>query len=256
MLKNKLLLAMALALPISNPLLAADSPAAAPVEQQQPQKAMAYLGVSVGPVPESVQAQLPKDVSENQGLMVLRALPGSPAENAGIQRHDVLLSINGKALMLPKDLVAAVRSAQPGDKVTLELLRHGQIQKLNVALGMHPMARNRPMHKRRAPGHVQVWESFEALSIEKGKDGQYTAKVETRDQDGNHKTFQFQGDLEEVKKQINQEKELAPMQKRQLINALDGHPPMMPEMPDFDELEREFFTPPPWFFQRRPGFWD
>jgi len=33
--------------------------------------------------------------------------------------------------------------------------------------------------------------------------------------------------------------------------------PEFPEMPDFRELEREFFAPPPWFRQQgRPGFWD
>ncbi len=252
-------------------------PSAAPSAAGQQTQAPAYLGVAVGPVPPAVQAQLPQDITHNQGLMVMRVMPGSPAEQAGLQQHDVLLSINGQALISPDELVKAITNAAAGNKVSLEILRHGKVSKVDVTLAAKEI--NRPPMQRQprmgiprsmmppAPplsdrgGHAQVWESFQAMTVNKQPDGSYKASVEFLDDKGNKQRFEFQGTRDEVIEQVKQEAGLPDSQKQQLLNALQGNNfgfpgDMFPAFPDFEQLEREFFQPPPWARPYRRGFWD
>ena len=263
-----LLAAMGLA--VSTPLLA--EPALPQPGAQS--SAPAWLGVAIGPVPPAVQAQLPKDIAENQGLMVMRVVPGSPAEKGGIRQHDVLLSYNGEKLFSPRDLVTRVRQSRAGDKVKLEVIRHGNPVAVEVALeSKQPAARRGraamppPMGAPRGYGQPQVesrvWESFQSMSVVKNPDGKYSAVVEFLDNSGNKKRFEYQGSRDEISAQVKKEKELPDALKRQLLDALSDRMPLapmdmpaFPEIPDFRELEREFFAPPPWFRQGRPGFWD
>ncbi len=269
---NKLILplAIALCLPLSAQSMAAD---AAPEKEKAPAQEQkiaepAYLGVAIGPVPQAVQAQLPADITQNQGLMVMRVVPGSPAEKAGILRHDVLLSFNGKPLIAPVDLVQQVHAAKAGDKAAVEVLRHGKVMKLESTLAANPHTRH-PRHHRMMPmpwhmapadnGKPLVEEHFESFTLEKDANGQYTAKVQTRDQDGNEQNFEFKGSSDEIRQQVKQHKDLPPAQKRQLLNALDDRGPIFPSMPmpDFEQMDEDFFMPPPWFRQQAPrGFWD
>jgi len=246
-----------------------------PMQPQSPISGPPWLGVAIGPVPEEVQAQLPDGIEQNQGLMVMQVVPGSPAEKGGIRKHDVLLTYNGEKLFAPTDLVKRVRSASAGDKVTLEVVRHGKPTKVEVTLeSRQPPARLRP---RMAPPPLQAppspispkvesrsWESFQSLSVVKNPDGKYSAVVEFLDNDGNKKRFEYEGTRDEISAQVKKEKELPDPLKQQLLDALSDRLPALPmnmpefpdfpPMPDFRELEREFFAPPPWYRQQRyPG---
>jgi len=262
----------ALGLAIVTPVLA--QPAAPQAEAQV--DAPVWLGVAIGPIPPAVQAQLPKEIAKNQGLMVMRVVPGSPADKSGIRQHDVLLSYNGEKLFSPKDLVNRVMESKVGDKVILEMVRHGKPMKIEVALeAKEPSARRRmpamrpPMGAPRGYGQPRVesrvWESFQSMSVVKNPDGRYSATVEFLDNEGNKKRFEYEGNRDEISTQVKKEKELPDALKRQLLDALSDRVPAMPmewpafpQMPDIRELEREFFAPPPWFRQGRPGssFWD
>lgn len=274
--KKKLLvipLVAAMALTLGSPASAQQPQAAPPAPAAM--SAPAWLGVAIGPVPRAVQAQLPDSIDQGQGLMVMRVVPGSPAEKGGIQQHDVLLTYNGDKLFSPSDLVERVRSAKPGDKVTLEVIRHGKPVKVEVELE----SRQPPAHLRRPPSpppmqtprgmgqprvESRAWESFQSMSVVKNPDGKYSAVVEFLDDSGNKKRFEYEGTRDEISAQVKKEKELPDPLKRQLLDALSDRMPVMPmgfpefpEIPDFRELEREFFAPPPWFRQQgRPGFWN
>ncbi|RTZ73772.1 MAG: hypothetical protein DSZ00_05655 [Gammaproteobacteria bacterium] len=275
--KKKLLmipLVAAMAMAIGGPVNAQPSQVAPPPPATMSEPA--WLGVAIGPVPQAVQAQLPDTIVDNQGLMVVRVVPGSPAEKGGIKQHDVLLTYNGEKLFAPSDLVKRVHNAKPGDKIKLEVIRHGKPVTVEVELeSRQPPAHLRrppsppPMQAPRGPGAPQVesrvWESFQSLSVVKNPDGKYSAVVEFLDSDGNKKRFEYEGTRDEISTQVRKEKELPSALKRQLLDALSDRLPVMPmdipdfpEMPDFRELERQFFAPPPWFRQQqgRPGFWD
>jgi len=69
------------------------------------------------------------------GALVSTVEPGSPAEKAGIQSGDVILSINGQPISRSIDLSARVAELRPGTKATLGVWRNGKSRDLEVALG-------------------------------------------------------------------------------------------------------------------------
>ncbi len=236
------------------------APAAAPV----------WMGVAVGPVPEAVQAQLPEGIEKNQGLLIVRVMPGSPAAEAGLKRNDVLLSYNGDKLFSPRDLVQRVRAAKPGDKASLEVVRHGKPVKVEVTLqsrwSRQPQNAPRPPHPGNLPPvpgapkfESRVWESFQSLSVVKNPDGKYKAVVEFLDSNGNKKRFEYEGTREEISAQVRKESELPAPMKQQLLDALSDNlsafpmeMPAFPRIPDFPSFNDDFFSPPPWFRQQGP----
>ena len=58
--------------------------------------AKAYLGVSLDAIPASLAIHL--RLSRNEGALVAEALPGSPAYSAGLKKHDIVLTVAGKAV--------------------------------------------------------------------------------------------------------------------------------------------------------------
>lgn len=94
-----------------------------------------WLGIVTEPAPEALRAQL--NLAENQGLLVEQVAPESPAAAAAIQRHDVLLKANGKALAHVGDLIAAVDAAK-GKKLDLDVLRQGKPMKVAVTPAKRP----------------------------------------------------------------------------------------------------------------------
>lgn len=97
------------------------------------------LGITIAP-PQTVR-QLGLD-----GVLVLEAPSGSPANQAGIKGTfrdnsgklvlgDILTGINGKAIKLQKDLFAALDDLKPGDKVQLDIVREGKQDQVSVTLG-------------------------------------------------------------------------------------------------------------------------
>lgn len=80
----------------------------------------------------------PTDLNEQQGLLITRVLPNSPASQAGIQAGDVLLSIDGVALNAGSMLVNAVAKKSPGTALSVELDRQGQKLQVSVVLAQRP----------------------------------------------------------------------------------------------------------------------
>jgi serine protease Do len=73
--------------------------------------ATAFLGISVA------------DDGSGGGAVVQQVVPGSPAGRAGLQVGDVVTAIGGTSVTSAQDLVAAVRSHEPGDTMTVTWLR-------------------------------------------------------------------------------------------------------------------------------------
>ncbi len=82
-----------------------------------------WLGVICGPVEGVLRAQL--DLPEDVGLVVQQVVPGSPAEQAGLRQHDILLAVDQKPLNSTKTLIQAIGDAGERE-LKLEWLRKGQ----------------------------------------------------------------------------------------------------------------------------------
>jgi S1-C subfamily serine protease len=102
-------------------------------ELQSGHNSKAFLGVSTADVTPDVAQRLGLDV--NQGAIVEQVEPGSAADQGGVQVNDVIVQFNSTPITSSGDLVSAIRSANPGDKVTLTVNRGGKVLTLQVTLG-------------------------------------------------------------------------------------------------------------------------
>ncbi len=92
----------------------------------------AWLGVSIGKVPDALAAQL--DI-EGRGIVVLNVVEDSPADHAGFEVHDIILSVDGddvEGKLGPA--VDLIKSHKPGDQVEVVVLRDGQEKSFSVRL--------------------------------------------------------------------------------------------------------------------------
>jgi serine protease Do len=93
----------------------------------------AFLGVNAQTLTPDIKEQF--DFSADKGAIVISTTPGSPAENAGLRRADVITRFDGKDIETADALVEAVRAKKPGDKVSLTFVRGEQSRTVEVTLG-------------------------------------------------------------------------------------------------------------------------
>jgi S1-C subfamily serine protease len=72
------------------------------------------------------------------GALVQEVAPDSPAAQAGLRAGDVVTSIDGQAVENYSELVARIRTHQPGDRVTLTVVRGGDETTISATLSQRP----------------------------------------------------------------------------------------------------------------------
>lgn len=88
-----------------------------------------YIGVSVSDVSEDSQRfGLPS------GAAVASVTEGSPAENAGLKKDDIITSVNGTAVSSSSALVNIVGKSSAGDKLKLSVYRQGETLEITVTV--------------------------------------------------------------------------------------------------------------------------
>lgn len=91
-----------------------------------------YLGVRTQTVslPEASQKSLQRD--QAQGLLVLWLEENGPAAKAGLLVGDILVGVAGQPVGDPDDLFAALNSETVGKNVSVDVLRGGKPDSINV----------------------------------------------------------------------------------------------------------------------------
>jgi len=92
-----------------------------------------WIGVSINPVTEELAGTY--GLSEGKGAYVSSVVAGSPAEKAGLQPEDVILSADARTIQDNSDLSRYISSKSPGYTVKLELLRGKDRKTVSVTLG-------------------------------------------------------------------------------------------------------------------------
>jgi putative serine protease PepD len=72
--------------------------------------------------------------AQSEGAEVVDVPSGTPAAAAGLQKGDVVTSVDGKQITDGISLIVAIRSHQPGETVTLEVQRSGKDKRVEVTL--------------------------------------------------------------------------------------------------------------------------
>ncbi len=94
----------------------------------------AYIGVRISPIPAPLAAHVGED-----GVMIVNVVEDSPAEQAGLERFDVIVAFDGQTIDSPQDLTTAAAAAEAGQMATITVLRGGRKQKLNITPASAPV---------------------------------------------------------------------------------------------------------------------
>jgi serine protease Do len=97
-----------------------------------------WMGVNIQPVSEDLASTY--GLSEGKGAAVSAVTAGSPAEKAGLQPEDVILSADTRTIQDNSDLSRYISSKSPGTTVKLEILRGKDRKAVSVVLGTFPDA--------------------------------------------------------------------------------------------------------------------
>ena len=93
----------------------------------------AFLGVSMTTVDPSNAAALGTNVS--YGAYVDSVVTGSPADDAGIQRGDVIVRIGDMPIATSSEVLVEIRGYKVGDQVKVVVIRNGTSTTFDVRLG-------------------------------------------------------------------------------------------------------------------------
>jgi len=91
-----------------------------------------WLGVMIQKITPELKQKL--DLKDEKGALVADVTPGGPAEKAGIQRGDVIVTFNGKEIKEMSELPYVVASTPVGKSVAVEVLRKGQKKSFEIKI--------------------------------------------------------------------------------------------------------------------------
>ena len=86
-----------------------------------------YLGIALGDRTDG-----------GAGAVITEVQANSPADKAGLKVNDIVVAINGTSVTGQGSLIAVIRDASPGDKVTLTIDRDGTKKTLTATLVARP----------------------------------------------------------------------------------------------------------------------
>jgi membrane-associated protease RseP (regulator of RpoE activity) len=95
-----------------------------------------YLGVRFEMItPELAEAE---KLEVEEGAILREVTPGSPADKAGLKAGDIVQAVDGEAVNADHTLRDRIMAHQPGDEVTLKILREGETLEVKATLGTRP----------------------------------------------------------------------------------------------------------------------
>lgn len=93
-----------------------------------------FLGIGSQTVDETLALHL----GLKNGVVVKQVHPGSGAENAGLEVHDIILSLDGAEVDSPQTLRDTIQQCEVDEEVTLVLVREGKTEERLVTLSARP----------------------------------------------------------------------------------------------------------------------
>ena len=90
----------------------------------------AYFGVRL----LDVTPEIAQELGVEEGAVAYEVEGGTPAARAGLRRGDVIVEFEDEEVRTVEDFLAALRRHDPGDRVTVAILRDGDRRELDVTL--------------------------------------------------------------------------------------------------------------------------
>jgi serine protease DegQ len=95
-----------------------------------------FLGVTPQPVTPEIADRL--DLGTDEGVIVQSVVADGPADDAGIEEGDVIVRLDDQPVRTIEDFLVELREHDPGDEVTVEVVRDADERSLDVVLGERP----------------------------------------------------------------------------------------------------------------------
>lgn len=99
-----------------------------------------FLGVRYALITDEIQKE--NNLPVNYGALIGKGsqgepavTPGSAADKAGLKEGDIILEFNGEKITTENSLSKIIQKYNPGDKVTLKILRQSQEKTVELTLG-------------------------------------------------------------------------------------------------------------------------
>ncbi len=100
-----------------------------PEESQEILENQFFIGVTLESIPEGYHGLI--GIADNEGLLISKVLEKSPASQAGIQKFDLLLKLNGEPISSPTDFKTEVRKNKD-KQITLSIRRKQELLDITV----------------------------------------------------------------------------------------------------------------------------
>jgi serine protease Do len=93
------------------------------------------IGVTFIPSDEPRAQAALKASGTNDGVFIIEATPGGPAEKAGLQKGDIIVGVNGKTIHVGDDLLNVVTTTPVGNTLNITVLRDGKRDNYKIVVG-------------------------------------------------------------------------------------------------------------------------
>jgi serine protease Do len=121
----------------------------------------AYLGVTIQEVTPAIAKAV--GLPGPEGALVGDVSPNSPAQKAGIQSGDVILSMNGTQIAESNQLRMNVSMMNPGQTVNLKVFRNGQTSNITAQVAELP---GKKVERASNDGNGSANQALEGVSVE------------------------------------------------------------------------------------------
>jgi serine protease Do len=93
-----------------------------------------WLGIGIQELDTKVRGKLDID-SDIEGILITEIYDDSPAQEAGLEKHDIIVSINGEKGKDLSHFVKLIKAKDPGADVEVQVYRDGKMKTVNATLG-------------------------------------------------------------------------------------------------------------------------
>ncbi|WP_313707622.1 HhoA/HhoB/HtrA family serine endopeptidase [Planktothrix agardhii] len=104
-----------------------------------------YLGIQMVTLSPEVKESLNQDpnspisVNEDQGVLIARVMPNSPAHQSGLRAGDVIIQVDNIAVTKADEIQQIVENVTVGSELKMQIKRQGQPLNLDVKTGAIPI---------------------------------------------------------------------------------------------------------------------
>jgi len=157
---------------------APEPPAAIAWVGQEPPKVM--IGITHDEVSDELRNEF--GLKDGEGIYVIEVRKDLPADKAGIESGDVIIEVDGQRISKRDVLMDVMKKHEPGDKLTVIVLRDGEKKKLKLEL---------------APYNADRLGAPRTLTLRSGEPGRFNIRINDDDMEfGDLEDFEPFGDFD------------------------------------------------------------